>query len=202
MNLPTEIVMVLGGLLTEAAAKQIKLFAPKNLLAVDQAYTKLLPFGLTPNFVIGDCDSIDKNSLPPGVKLVERDDQDMTDFEKSIHFVREHSWKRVSIFGFGGGELDDILGNVEVLSKSFLNEDEFYFFDYFEDKPKLACIIDKGITFNSFIGAKASLFPCPSAVLGVLIGVHNGIPATAGDRYWYDFIVKTPGLLCGLSFLL
>ena len=163
--MPTDTILVLGGELSSSVAAQIKSFLPKRLLAVDQAYQKLYSLGLKPDFILGDFDSVDCSAINSETKKVELYDQDMTDFEKAIHYIRKNAWGRTSIFGLGGGELDHVIGNVQVLVKCFQGEDEYYFFDYFESSCKLGCLVNKRLEFSSFVGAKVSLFPFPTAVV-------------------------------------
>ncbi|MFK7823005.1 MAG: thiamine diphosphokinase [Oligoflexales bacterium] len=165
MILPTETILVLGGELSGLAAKQIQAFDPKRLIAVDQAYHKLQSFGLAPDFLIGDFDSVDGSKIACDIAKIETHNQDMTDFEKSIHFIREQCWGRTSIFGIGGGELDHIIGNIQVLVKNLEYEDEFYFFDYFASNCKIGCLVNKRLEFHSYLGAKISLFPYPKATV-------------------------------------
>ncbi|MFK7822576.1 MAG: thiamine diphosphokinase [Oligoflexales bacterium] len=165
MILPTETILVLGGELPELAAKQIQAHVPKRLIAVDQAYHQLHSFGLVPDFVIGDFDSVDGSKIACNIAKIEIHNQDMTDFEKAIHFIREQRWGRTSIFGIGGGELDHAIGNIQVLVKNFEYEDEFYFLDYFASNCKLGCLVNKHLEFRSYLGAKISLFPFPKAIV-------------------------------------
>lgn len=163
--LPTETILVLGGSLTESAASLIKAFLPLRLLAVDQAYHRLNTYGLKPNYIIGDFDSVDLEKVDSEVVKLERYDQYMSDFEKALEFIREQKWGRASIFGFTGGEFDHILGNVSVLAKSFIREDEFYILDYNGSKCKIGLFVGKNTKFHSYVGAKVSLFPFPKAVI-------------------------------------
>jgi len=98
--------------LLRAIAKKVDLIAAadgglKNALAVD----------LVPEIVIGDMDSHPKNlpPLPDTVYLCDFD-EDRSDFEKSLAWLKKASYKHVFISGVRGGRLDHERVNWSVVS--------------------------------------------------------------------------------------
>jgi thiamine pyrophosphokinase len=95
-----------------------------KIYAADGAANVLLNNHVTPDFIIGDLDSLNKNKLVEKTKnicLVEDKNQDLNDFEKALRFIKSQNKSNILIFGFQGGELEHTLNNWSVLKK-YINE--------------------------------------------------------------------------------
>ncbi|MFZ9034550.1 MAG: thiamine diphosphokinase [Francisellaceae bacterium] len=78
--------------------------------------------------VIGDGDSIDVIKTSNHIDYILAEDQEYTDFEKSLLHLLQMGIKRLVIFGFGGKEMDHYLGNVST-ALAFKDEIDFMFID-------------------------------------------------------------------------
>lgn len=95
-------------------------FAELPLIAADGAAITLVANGIVPEFIVGDLDSIDADTLQrlEGLSdVVVEPDQDMNDFEKTLRFAEGQLWKRLLIVGIHGGDLEHTLNNWSVMMR-------------------------------------------------------------------------------------
>ncbi|MBS1562652.1 MAG: thiamine diphosphokinase [Bacteroidetes bacterium] len=95
-------------------------FAELPLIAADGAATALVANGIVPEFIVGDLDSIDAETLQRLEGLADvivEPDQDMNDFEKTLRFAEGQLWKRLLIVGMHGGDLEHTLNNWSVMMR-------------------------------------------------------------------------------------
>jgi len=93
-------------------------FADIPLIAADGAATSLVAHGIVPEFVVGDLDSVDADTLlriDGLTEVIVEPDQDMNDFEKTLRFAEGQLWTRLLIVGFHGGDLEHTLNNWSVM---------------------------------------------------------------------------------------
>ncbi|RPI03181.1 MAG: thiamine diphosphokinase [Ignavibacteriae bacterium] len=76
-------------------------------------------FGYTPDLIIGDLDSIEKETLKKfsSVKTIKLKDQNSTDLEKALTAVLRKKFKEIIVLGATGGRLDHAIGNLSALAK-------------------------------------------------------------------------------------
>lgn len=80
----------------------------------DGAYHYAKDFELKLDFVLGDFDSINPSEIK-NIEIIEKPNQNFTDFEKAIHYLLEIGITHVDIWGASGKEEDHFLGNISVL---------------------------------------------------------------------------------------
>lgn len=100
--------------------EHIKQLTNIPILAADGAGLYLLKNGITPNYIIGDLDSFNKDDISntfPEDKLIYLPDQETNDFEKTLDFARRKNFNNLIVFGIHGGEYEHSLNNWSVLSK-------------------------------------------------------------------------------------
>ena len=96
-----------------------------EIIAVDSGIEHLLNLSLDPNTLIGDLDSISKNSLDEvkknGVKILAfNSNKDQTDFELALNYLEEAEKSKVYIIGGESGEIDHLISIFLLIpSKSF-----------------------------------------------------------------------------------
>jgi thiamine pyrophosphokinase len=91
----------------------------KNLpiIATDGAYKKLKKIGLLPDVLVGDLDSCgDITTDRHCIKVVFDSCQETSDFQKAIIYARDHEIYPLIIMGLNGGQLDHVIGNINILS--------------------------------------------------------------------------------------
>lgn len=111
------------------------------------------------DYIVGDGDSHDNE------KLIRISDQDTTDFEKCIGFAKEKDLLPALVVGVSGGEIDHILGNVQVLLKHARGQ-SLFFLDPYPEGLKIGIPIEKG-TFQTIVKDEAtvSILPFGSCTL-------------------------------------
>lgn len=86
------------------------------LICTDGAADTLLQYGLTPNVIIGDFDSLnDAEHRFPQSQLVKINDQNTTDFEKALQYCMKLSNKKIVCLGALGGFADHGIHNMSLM---------------------------------------------------------------------------------------
>ncbi|MBN1327562.1 MAG: thiamine diphosphokinase [Candidatus Cloacimonetes bacterium] len=84
------------------------------ILAADGGADNCLIRGISPDLIIGDMDSISRDTLRhfPPEKLIRIDSQDNTDLEKALAFCSDQSPQKIQIFAWSGNRIDHTIGNL------------------------------------------------------------------------------------------
>lgn len=160
---------------------QIPLSFLKNaerIVACDGAVNQLLERGIVPQFVVGDCDSIDK-VLPPSIKLVFYSEQETNDLSKAFRFCVENGWDQITILGATGKREDHALGNFALLADFAEQASVQALTDYASFIP-----VTKSSCFHSYLNQQVSIF---SMRPGTLISCENlmyPLDSKSLDRLW------------------
>jgi|JI102314A2RNA_FD_contig_31_8180446_length_540_multi_7_in_0_out_0_1 thiamine pyrophosphokinase len=85
------------------------------------------------DYIVGDGDSLDERFTS---RLVLNPDQNTTDFEKCIEFAKSKDLLPALVIGMGGGEIDHVLGNAQVLLKH-AEKCSLFFLDAFSKGLKI-----------------------------------------------------------------
>jgi thiamine pyrophosphokinase len=113
-------------------------------------------FNCSPDLIIGDLDSIKKETLAffKKVDVRELKDQNSTDLEKALTAALQKRYKEIVVLGATGGRLDHAIGNLSALAK-FSPKARITFVD---DTGKFFSVNHSG-EFNSPVGTIISLLP-------------------------------------------
>jgi thiamine pyrophosphokinase len=125
-----------------------------RIICCDGATEKLLKFGLNPDYIVGDLDSLSeelKNRFSP--ILFPNPDQETNDLTKAVQFCIDHGWNEITILGATGKREDHTLGNLSLLT------------DYAE-KVNVQLLTDYGVfaaqskseDYESYPGQQVSFF--------------------------------------------
>lgn len=91
------------------------------MLAIDGALDSLRALDIMPDAVTGDFDSVSEEALSwarqRDVHVDHRPEQDTTDVEKGLNYLREREYGRVDVAGAGGTRLDHRLAGLETLAR-------------------------------------------------------------------------------------
>lgn len=119
------------------------------IIAADGALNTLQAFGLVPNVVIGDLDSVQK-PIASDIEVIFRQDQNSCDFEKALEYLKSQDLLPAIIVGVNGGFIDHILNNINI----FLKHRCIFYAD-----PILGQILQKGeqTSFKLPVNTKISL---------------------------------------------
>lgn len=97
------------------------------ILAADGGTRHALDLGLTPSIIIGDLDSATSDPLTDlGTKLVQRPrDKNETDLELALDYAIQNGYREIVIIAALGGRLDQMLGNLSLLTDPRLSTFDF-----------------------------------------------------------------------------
>ncbi|MDR2628467.1 MAG: thiamine diphosphokinase [Puniceicoccales bacterium] len=133
------------------------------IIAADGAANYLATMGIIPHMIIGDLDSVRQDLLVNG-EFIRLEDQNSSDFEKALNYLKDNNLLPSIILGMGGGYMDHILNNINIFVRTnsvFLGENIMglmlrgtHTFDL-EIRTKLSlfgipkcCITTKGLKWN------------------------------------------------------
>jgi thiamine pyrophosphokinase len=157
-----DVLVCLNGILPERSFFEKLL--PIPIAAADGAAKKLRERGITPNMIIGDLDSLadelDLWRVQKGIVIHEVSDQNSTDFEKTLTFVREQGKTNILVCGLHGGDLDHTLNNWSITMRHSAYQHLAVF-----DNGKIAVPIRTSVQFTAGIDEMISLIPQPSVHL-------------------------------------
>ena len=88
------------------------------VVAADGGLRHCLKFDILPDIILGDLDSVDRKNLaafpPESVKTVK--DQNRTDVQKALDYVRKMAPERIHLLAAAGGRTDHALANLFILN--------------------------------------------------------------------------------------
>jgi len=86
-----------------------------RIICCDGATKALLDYGLKPNFIVGDLDSLSLELKCRYSHCLQHDiDQDTNDLTKTVKFCTENQWNEITILGATGKREDHSLGNISL----------------------------------------------------------------------------------------
>lgn len=129
-----------------AAEKTLNILkAASRIVCCDGAAEKLLQFGLEPDVIVGDLDSLAfKLKEKYADKIIHISEQESNDLTKAFRYCRAQNYEDVVILGATGKREDHTLGNLSLLAV------------YAEELPNIKIITDYGEFFVAFEGGTFS----------------------------------------------
>jgi thiamine pyrophosphokinase len=160
----------------------------KLLLCADGGANHAVACGLTPDYVVGDLDSLEpevKQHLAPD-RLVRIDaDNTGTDMQKVLNHALELNVKTAVLTAVTGGRADHTLWNLGLLKTYADRLDLRIVDDYHEIR-----LISASIRFSARVGLKLSLAPLRATVEGI---------TTTGLKFPLSSDSLSPGVRDGIS---
>ena len=87
-------------------------------IAADSGYANAVALGVVPSVVLGDFDSLDKNTLPKGIEIhTVPAEKDFTDTQMAVDFALSRGCNDLVIIGGLSGRLDHTLSNLAILEE-------------------------------------------------------------------------------------
>ncbi|WP_346862154.1 thiamine diphosphokinase [uncultured Draconibacterium sp.] len=126
----------------------------EQIVCCDGAADKLIEYGLSPGYIVGDMDSVsEKTKTDFADRIIASTDQETNDQTKAVDFVSQKGYKSVVILGATGKREDHTIGNISLLLDyaSQLDVVSISNSGYFQ--PVL-----KSQKFDSFKGQQVSIF--------------------------------------------
>ena len=157
-----EVIVFLNGNVPDL--QQFKRFLDnKVLIAADGAAEQVARQNVTLDYVVGDLDSVSTNIHNIAAKIVKIDNQDKTDFEKTLDFVNEKKLGKVLVLGIDGKELDHCLVNMMTMCNHKLGQVSFISVYDYNIKYGVVLRKDEQWQYHLPLGSKISILPCPTA---------------------------------------
>jgi thiamine pyrophosphokinase len=92
------------------------LLRAKRVICCDGAADSLIDFGLVPDAIVGDCDSVNKKIAEKyHDRLFVDNDQETNDLTKAVKWCSVRGYKDIVILGATGKREDHTLGNISLL---------------------------------------------------------------------------------------
>ena len=136
------------------------------ILCADGGANTASAYGFTPDYVVGDLDSVSNQSkaalAADRVILVDPEGNVGTDGQKVLNHAVALGVTEAVLLGFTGRRTDHLLGNLSLL-KTFADRLALHMVDDYCDIRR----IDRRIRFRAAIGQKISLCPLDGAVEGI-----------------------------------
>jgi len=134
----------------------------EQIICCDGAADKLIEYGMTPSYIVGDIDSVsEKTKNDYADRIIYSTDQETNDQTKAVEFVSENGIKNVVILGATGKREDHTIGNISLLLDYTTKLDVVSISNSGYFRP-----IIKSKEFDSFEGQQVSIFSIgtPTAV--------------------------------------
>jgi thiamine pyrophosphokinase len=161
----------------------------EHIVCCDGATENLVNFGLRPDYIVGDLDSIPESLKIRFSSIINRiSEQETNDLTKSVKFAVEKGWKNITIIGATGKREDHTLGNLSLICDYAEFADIQLFTDYGVFTPQL-----KSETYESFPGQQVSIFSfSPETIITTEnLAYHiNGRPLTS---WWQGTLNESTG---------
>ena len=126
----------------------------ERIICCDGATENLLAFGLEPDYIVGDLDSISDELKSRFASILRHNpDQETNDLTKAVTFCAENNWKSITVLGATGKREDHSLGNISLLVDYSESVDIQLLSDYGVFAP-----ITDSTRFESFEGQQISIF--------------------------------------------
>ncbi|MHA1558429.1 MAG: thiamine diphosphokinase [Alphaproteobacteria bacterium] len=133
--------------------------------ATDGAFNSLKKIGISANTIIGDFDSVCSDQLSKSTEQLFIEDQNYTDFEKSIGILKERSLFPCLICGVSGKELDHTIYNIYVIKRIAKNLPVIFYDSGYEFCHKFGIISAKDIRGKLPLNSLISLLPFPKTTI-------------------------------------
>ena len=125
-----------------------------QIICCDGAVRNLIAYGLVPNYIVGDLDSIPKELKERFASILRPNpDQETNDLTKAVHFCIENGWEEITILGATGKREDHTLGNLSLLTDYAENVNVQLLTDYGVFVPQL-----ETTSYQSYPGQQVSIF--------------------------------------------
>ena len=128
------------------------------IVAADGGANRLAEIGIVADFVVGDMDSFKNPDNLSVARVVVIEDQNFTDFEKALSFVKSKKLEPILVLGINGGEIDHILNNMNTFVR-YADEINMWFYDIPNaGKSKIGRMIKGAMELSIVKEATISLF--------------------------------------------
>jgi thiamine pyrophosphokinase len=184
------VIIFANGEFPKHAVLQEKLRNSGMIICCDGSVQKLLDFGIEPNFIVGDMDSIsEENKIKFEKILIVDENQDTNDLTKAVNFCIKNGIKTLEILGATGEREDHTLGNISLLANY---ADDFFSVKMFTDYGVFTPI-SQTTTFESFENQAVSIFSLTPETLITSGGLAYTIKNRQFHSWWEGTLNRSLG---------
>lgn len=144
----------------------------KMVIAADRGVEACVKLGITPDFIIGDFDSVSEEgkeylSQYKGTVVSLNPVKDDTDTEAALHLAFHKTQGDIVILGGTGTRLDHVMGNISILKQGIAQGRKVLLMDPYNriQMVKSQLLIEKGEQFGKYV----SVFPLDGRAEGVTL---------------------------------
>ncbi len=116
VELPRSALVVANGSLPAPGLVRHEIAQVSFVLAADGGANELARIGLVPDAVLGDMDSLVVD-LPERTQVIHAPDQNRTDLDKAITYLKDEGFESITIIGATGDRLDHTFGSLAAVVK-------------------------------------------------------------------------------------
>lgn len=174
----------------ETAKRIIENIKYDYLICADGGLEKVSNYGIIPDIIIGDFDSVDGNVLKQYENKIPvkkfPSEKDFTDMELAVELAISKGYKNIILTGASGSRLDHTLGNILLMEKYFKNGVSISIID---NNNEMKIISDNAELFIEYKeGYYISIIPITESIQGLCL---------EGFKYNLDNVdVKRGSTLC------
>jgi len=212
------------GAFPEAANRHHLLKQAPHIVCCDGAVQKLLDFGLEPDVIVGDMDSISSALMTRFAdRLHPSSDQETNDLTKAVDFCVANGYEEIAILGATGLREDHTLGNIALLGeyaqrlksvclltdygridafRSGMSVNDFVATSYDTKAPEICTTLDGKFTvarFHSFVGQQVSIFALDPTTRLSSMGLKYPVEDRCFTSWWQGTLNESVGEQFSLS---
>ena len=178
IDFDSSVLIVGAGTLSKETFENV--YDGQPVIAVDGGANHLRLFGVKPDVIIGDMDSVENVNDFSESKILEMSEQDSTDLEKCLMNINSPQYLAV---GFLGSRFDHNFEILHVLAK-YLNKDVFFF-----SEEDVIFRLPKEFEAKLSVGTRVSIYPLLETVF----------VSSQGLKYPLDGLRMEQGKMIGTS---
>ena len=150
-----ETIILANGGFPQHAMPLSQLEKAKRIICCDGSISNLLTYGLTPDYIVGDLDSISDELRARFSSILHHvSEQETNDLTKAVTFCLSNGWNEITILGATGKREDHSIGNFSLLIDYAELCDVQMLTNYGSFVPQLK----ESVEYESYPGESVSLF--------------------------------------------
>ncbi len=195
LDLPRTVILA-NGQFPSHAVPLAALRGADRIVCCDGAVERLVDFGLEPEWIVGDLDSLSSADCERyREKLVRVREQETNDLTKAFRFCLSHGWRELVIAGATGLREDHTLGNLSLLAD-------------FAGEASVRLLTDTGwftplnasAQLRSQEGQQVSIFSFDPGTAVYAEGLRYPLNGLRLTRWWQAALNEACGDVFGLTF--
>ncbi len=161
----------------------------ERTICCDGATENLLAYGLIPDYIVGDLDSLSDELTSRYADILHHNpDQETNDLTKAIHFCLKNDWKNITILGATGKREDHSLANISLLADYSEAVNVQMLTDY-----GVFTAINQSSSFESFPGQQVSFFSLTPETLFSTKNLAYPLNKRALSSWWQGTLNESSG---------